>query len=151
MDDEIRHRLRISPDRLEAINAVLLDPDMGAIDGFFDVVAKYGTPEEINRKAARAMHLPSLLERVGKSRPDYLADLEWLEKERNLGVFISEADYRRKVLGDRVDEVTFDDDFAVTLEISACQYLPWVIEVARRAIEQQSLMPGRFIRVRKMK
>jgi hypothetical protein len=151
MDDEIRHRLRISPDRLEAINDVLLDPNMGAIDGFFDVVAKYGTPEEINRKAAIAMHLPALLERVGESRPDYLADLEWLEKERNLGVFISEAEYRRKVLGDRVDEVTFDDDIAVTLEVSACQYFPWVIEAARRAIEQRSLMPGRFIRVRKMK
>ncbi len=151
MDDEIRHRLWITPDRLEAINAVLLDPDMRVIDDFFDVVARYGTPEEINQKAALAMHLPALLERVGEKRPDYLADLEWLEKERNLGVFISEADYRRKVLGDRVDEVTFNDDFAVTLEISACQYFPWVIEVARRAIEQQSLMPGRFIRVRKMK
>lgn len=151
MDDEIRNRLRISPDRLEAINSVMLDPNMGAIEGFFDVVAKYGTPEEINRKAAIAMHLPALLERVGESRSDYLADLEWLEKERNLGVFISEADYRRKVLGDRIDEVTFDDDIAVTLEISACQYFPWVIEAARRAIEQRSLMPGRFIRVRKMK
>jgi hypothetical protein len=151
MDDEIRHRLRISTDRLDAINVVLLDPNMGAIDGFFEVVAKYGTPEEINRKAAIAMHLPALLERVGESRPDYLADLEWLEKERNLGVFISEAEYRRKVLGDKVDEVTFNDDFAVTLEVSACQYFPWVIMAARRAIEQRSLMPGRFIRVRKMK
>lgn len=151
MDDEIRHRLRISPDRLEAINAILLDPNMGAIDGFFDVVAKYGTPEEINRKAAIAMHLPALLERVGESRPDYLADLEWLEKERSLGAFISESDYRRKVLGDRVDDVSFDDDIAVTLEVSACQYFPWVIKAARKAIEQRSLMPGRFIRVRKMK
>jgi hypothetical protein len=39
----------------------------------------------------------------------------------------------------------------VTLEISACQYFDWVIEAARRAISQRSLMPGRFIRVRKMK
>jgi hypothetical protein len=141
----------ISPDRLAAINAVLLNPDMRVIDEFLDVVAKYGTPEEINQKAARTMHLPALLERVGETRPDYLADLEWLEKERNLGVFIGEAEYRRKVLGDKADEMIFNDDFAVTLEVSACQYFPWVIEAARRAIEQRSLMPGRFIRVRKMK
>jgi hypothetical protein len=151
MEDEIRQRLMISPDRLAAINAVLLNPDMRVIDEFLDVVAKYGTPEEINQKATRAMHLPALLERVGETRPDYLADLEWLEKERNLGVFIGEAEYRRKVLGDKADEMIFNDDFAVTLEVSACQYFPWVIEAARRAIEQRSLMPGRFIRVRKMK
>lgn len=55
------------------------------------------------------------------------------------------------MLGDEADDTVFADDFAVTLEISACQYFPWVIEAARRAIEQGSLMPGRFIRVRKMK
>ena len=47
--------------------------------------------------------------------------------------------------------MAFADDFAVTLEISACQYFPWVIEAATRAIAQGTLMPGRFIRVRKMK
>ncbi|MGD2026710.1 MAG: hypothetical protein PVI99_02755, partial [Anaerolineales bacterium] len=41
--------------------------------------------------------------------------------------------------------------FAVTLEISACQYFPWVKMIAQAAIEQEKLMPGRFIRVRKMK
>ena len=39
---------------------------------------------------------------------------------------------------------------AVTLEISALQYFPWVIGEARRAIEKGELMPGRFIRVRNM-
>jgi hypothetical protein len=39
----------------------------------------------------------------------------------------------------------------VTLEISACQYFPWVKMIAQAAIEQEKLMPGRFIRVRKMK
>ncbi len=151
MEDNIRHRLKITPDRLEAINAILLDPGMRAVDDFFEVVGRYGTPEEINKKAALAMHLPSLLDRVGQSRPDYLADLEWLEKQRNLGMFIGEEEYQRKVLGDRYERTSFDDDYAVTLEISACQYFPWVIEAARRAIEQRSLMPGRFIRVRKMK
>ena len=40
---------------------------------------------------------------------------------------------------------------AVTLEISALQYFPWVIAAARKAIAERSLMPGRWIRVRKMK
>jgi hypothetical protein len=60
-------------------------------------------------------------------------------------------DYRRKVLGDKADSTTFNDDFAVTLEISACQYFAYLIEIAKKAIATDSLMPGRFIRVRKMK
>jgi len=45
----------------------------------------------------------------------------------------------------------FPDEFAVTLEISSAQYFPWVIAAAKRAIEREMLVPGRFIRVRKMK
>ena len=52
MDENIIRRLEISPDRLEALNAILLNPDMRVIDDFLAVVARYGTPEEINRKAA---------------------------------------------------------------------------------------------------
>jgi hypothetical protein len=40
---------------------------------------------------------------------------------------------------------------AVTLEISSLQYFPWVIAAARKTIDERSLMPGRWIRVRKMK
>ena len=39
----------------------------------------------------------------------------------------------------------------MTLEISALQYFPWLITEARHAIEQQEVMPARYIRVRKMK
>jgi hypothetical protein len=45
----------------------------------------------------------------------------------------------------------FREDLAVTLEVSSLQYFPWVIETARRAIEARSLLPSRWIRVRKMK
>lgn len=45
----------------------------------------------------------------------------------------------------------FDESFAVTLEISACNFFPWVIKEAKTAIAQHDLMPGRFIRVRSMK
>jgi hypothetical protein len=61
------------------------------------------------------------------------------------------ADYRRKVLGETADTTSFADDFAVTLEISAAQYFPWLKVMAERAIEKGQLVPGRFIRVRKMK
>jgi len=151
MDADIRKRLEIPTDRLKAINAVLLDPDMRVVNDFLQVVAKYGTPEEINRQAQEAAELPALLEKVKKVKPEYLDDLDWLAEQRNAGAFISVADYRRKVLGDKADQTQFADDFAVTLEISACQYFPWAIEAARQAIDREMLVPGRFIRVRKMK
>jgi hypothetical protein len=47
--------------------------------------------------------------------------------------------------------MAFNDDYAVTLEISACQYFLYLIEIAKKAIATDALMPGRFIRVRKMK
>ena len=65
MDENIIRRLEISPDRLEALNAILLNPDMRVIDDFLAVVAKYGTPEEINARAQAARQLPLLRERVG--------------------------------------------------------------------------------------
>ncbi len=152
MIENIRERLKIPPERLDAINTILVDPNMSAIKDFLDVVSKYGTPEEINAKAKQAIALPALLKRVKQTRPEYLIDLQWLQQQADQGAFISIAEYRRQVLG--VDRFRFNDDFddfAVTLEISACQYFPWVIAAAKRAIAQQSLMPGRFIRVRKMK
>jgi hypothetical protein len=124
---------------------------MDVVNDFLDVVAKYGTPEEINAKAQQASTLSTLLQRVEQIQPEYLAALKWLKEQRDNKAFISVAEYRRKVLGNKVDNFTFADDLAVTLEISACQYFPWAIAAAQRAIERGSLMPGRFIRVRKMK
>jgi hypothetical protein len=42
------------------------------------------------------------------------------------------------------------EERAVTLEISALQFFPWLIAEARQAIERRELMPGRYIRVRRM-
>jgi hypothetical protein len=151
MNEDIRQRLQISPDRLDALNGILLDPEMRVINDFLDVVAKYGTPEEINEKADAARQLPALLKRVEETHPEYLADLEWLAEQRDKGVFISVADYRRKVLGDTADTITFADDFAVTLEISAAQFFPYLRPLVEKAIANGELVPGRFIRVRKMK
>ncbi len=151
MDKSLRQKLKIPASRLEDINAILLDPDEQVISNFLEVVAKYGSPEEINRKAEAARQLPALLERVKATQPDYLKDLKWLEEQRDRGAFITIPDYRRKVLGVKADEIKFKDEYAVTLEVSATQYFPWVIAAAQQAIAQKTLMPGRFIKVRKMK
>jgi hypothetical protein len=151
MDEKLRQLLKIPYDRLDDINAVLLNPDMRVVNDVLAVVEKYGTPEEINRKAERARQLPSLLKRVEQTQPSLLKDLKWLQEQCDRKAFISVPEYRRKVLGSKADRTVFADDYAVTLEVSALQYFPWVIEAAKRAISQQSLMPGRWIKVRKMK
>jgi hypothetical protein len=149
--DILRARLRIPHNRLDAINDLLLDPHSRVVNDLLDVVAKYGTPEEINRQADEARNLDNLLFRLAEHNCQYLDDIEWLIAQRDAGAFIAEADYRRKVLGARADQMTFRDDFAVTLEISGAQYFPWLIEETRQAIAHGELMPGRFIRVRKMR
>jgi hypothetical protein len=148
---DLRNRLEISPDKLDAINKILLNPEMEVINDFLEVVQKYGTPEEINTKADQARQMDNLLAKVKDKQPAYLEDLAWLQEQQEAGAFISVADYQAKVLGDKAHKMHFADDFAVTLEISACQYFPWIRLIAEKSIEEGTLMPGRFIRVRKMK
>ena len=151
MANHLRERLQIPAARLDAINAILEDPDMRVVDDLLKVVEKYVTPEEINRKAEAARQLPALYERVKAVHPGYLDDLYWLEEQRDAQRFISIKDYRRKVLGAKVNQIEFDEANPVTLEVSAAQYFPFVIHAAQRAIDEGTLVPGRFIRVRKMK
>ncbi len=151
MTDELRERLRIPKEHLDSINTLLTDPDVTVIEDFLKVVGKYGTPEEINGKAEQARRLPNLMQRLRDMNSPYTGELEWLAAQRDRGAFVSEAEYRRQVLGRRADRMSFNQDFAVTLEVSAMQYFPWLMTEARRAIDRGELMPGRFIRVRKMK
>ena len=99
--EELRARLRIPHSRLDDINALLLDPDLRVVNDLLDVVAKYGTPEEINAKAAKARDLDNLMTRLAEHDCCYLDDLIWLQKQRDEGAFVTEAEYRRQVLGDR--------------------------------------------------
>jgi len=146
-----REKLAIGPDRLQEINEFLMSEDNPLTTAILDLIEKYGGVEEINRKAREARQLDNLMAILEKKKSPYVDDLTWLQEKRDDDAFITIRDYRRKVLGDRADSMTFDDSFAVTLEISACQYFPWIIEEARVAIEREELMPGRVIRVRKMK
>jgi hypothetical protein len=148
---DLRNRLAIPYARLDELNSFLLDPDSRVVNDILAVIARYGTPEEINRRARAAGQLPALLERVRAAHPGYLADLDWLAAERDRGAFVSVAAFRRGVLGSRSDTLEFRDDVAVTLEVSALQYFPWVIAAARKTIAERALMPARWIQVRRMK
>ena len=147
----IQKLLKISPDKLKAFNSVLLDPNSQVMKDFLEVVAKYGTPEEINKKHRASRKMDNLFKLVQERNPDAVKDLNWLIQQRDNGAFISVADYRRKVLGDAAKSMKFKDKYAVTLEVSALQYFPWVRVMAEQAIANQTLMPGRYIAVRRMK
>ncbi len=148
--DDLRDKLRITNEQLDAINDFLLDPSNEVINQFLEVVNRYGTPEEINAKARAARDLDFLLGQLRDSGSTYLSDLEWLIKQRDTDSFVTVDEFRKKILGDRVENITFNEKNAVTLEISALQFFPWLISEARQAIEKEELLPGRYIRVRNM-
>jgi hypothetical protein len=151
MDEKYRKLLAIPQDRLQAINGVIMDPKSDVMRAFLAVVDKHGTPDEINRKHLAARAVPALLKKVEAARPEHLKDIRWLQDQVQASRFISTREYRRKVLGPDADKRTFADDYAVTLEVSALQYFEWIREMAEHALADGSLIPGRFIAVRKMK
>lgn len=148
---DLRDRLKISHERLNELNNFLLDPNNELINRLLAIVEKYGGPEEINRRAAEACKLTNLMDRLRELNSPYLADIEWLMEQRDRRAFIRIADYRKRILGEKAGTMKFKDQNAVTLEISALQFFPWLIAEAKHSIEKEQLMPGRFIRVRNMK
>lgn len=151
MDKNYRDLLAIPAERLESINNVLTGINSQVITNFLAVVAKYGTPEEINQNHRTNRKLDVLLTKVAAKNPAYLADLQWLQEHRDHGSFTTIQAYRNRVLGDRAKDIKINDKNAVTLEVSALQYFPWIRRMCEKAISDGSLVPGRFIAVRKMK
>ena len=149
--DGLKKRLRIREMNLREINDFLLREDNPLVNDLLKIVDKYGGIDEINRRARETRKLENLMNRLRRKKSPYEKDLEWLIEQRDKGAFISIPDYRRKILGKRADSMKFDESFAVTLEISAFNFFPWLVEEAKRAIAQQDLMPARYIRVRSMK
>jgi len=147
---EMRERLLIQAADVAAVNAFLASPDNPFVNSLIDVVEKYGGVEQINRAADEAGRLETRLERLREEHSPYLADVEWLAAQRDAGAFVTLPEYRRAVLGAAADTTVADEESAVTLEISALQFFPWLIAEARQAIEKRELMPGRFIRERNM-
>jgi hypothetical protein len=149
--DDLKKRLGIREENLKEINDFLLRKDNPLVDGLIKIVEKYGGVDKINRKARESHKFENLMRRLEKKRSPFIKNLEWLIKQRDKEAFISIPDYRRKILGKKADSMRFDESFAVTLEISAFNFLPWLIEEAKRSIAKQDLMPSRYIRVRSMK
>ena len=145
-----RQKLRIDENRLREINDFLLSEDNPLVTDLFDLIEKYGGVDEINKKAREARDFSNLLAKLEAKDSPYVKDLLWLQEQRDNDAFISVPDYKEKILGDKGKSMKFDDSFAVTLEVSACQYFPWLIAEAKQSIEKGELMPGRFIRVRNM-
>jgi hypothetical protein len=148
---DLRDRLRIDEDNVRKVNDLLLRKDNPLVNGLLEIVDKYGGVDEINRRAKEEGRAARLIERLRKADSQFVTGLEWLTNQRDRGAFISIPDYRRKVLGNKADSMKFDETFAVTLEISAFNFFPWLIEEAKRSIAKQELMPARYIRVRSMK
>ena len=146
----LRKLLTISDNRLAEINALLTDPGNELINELLGVIEAFGGPQQINRKAQEAAKFENLMARLKAAKSPYLDDLNWLIEQRDNGAFIRMPDYYGRVLGDEAKAVEIDHKNAVTLEISALQYFPWLIAEARRSIDKQELMPGRYIRVRNM-
>ena len=69
MSQDLHNLLKIPYDRLDEINAVLTNTEERVINEFLAVVEKYGTPEEINSKAAEARKMENLLVKVKELAP----------------------------------------------------------------------------------
>lgn len=140
---------QIESNRLQAINEFLSKSPNPVLDPLLELVEKNGGADLINERARKNGSLSSLLERLKKKNSMYAEQLDWLAEQRDAGRFIPIADYATKIGAPQSPQL--DSSYQVTLEISALQYFPWLISEARRAVERQELMPGRFIRVRAMK
>jgi hypothetical protein len=148
---ELRKKIKITDKAIKALNNFLTDENNVLINDLFEIINTYGGVDEINKKAKDARNFDKILAKLENKKPEYANDIEWLIEQRDNNAFISIADYRKKILGEKASEMKFDKDFAVTLELSACQYFPFLIDMVKAAIDERNLMPGRIIRVRKMK
>jgi len=146
----LRDRLRITADDVAAVNELLCGQHNGLMDGLLDLVDDFGGVDGINRSADEAGDLGNRLARLEAEGSPWLAGLDWLREQRDTGAFVTLDEYRDAALGAGGAARRLDETTAVTLEISALQYFPWLIAEAEQAIERRELMPGRYIRVRNM-
>jgi len=149
--ENLYEKLRIPQENLEVINSYLTNPSNTLVKNLLDIINKYGGVEAINQKANEARNLENLIGRLKKQKSPYLKDINWLKEQINKKSFIKIEDYKKEVLGKEYFQTKFNEDFGITLEISALQFFPWLISEAKEAIKQKELMPSRFIRVRNMK
>ena len=75
------HELAIAPGALDAVNR-LLDDDSPLVRDLRAVVARYGTPDEINTRAAQARALPALLNHLDQLGSPIAAPVSPIASER---------------------------------------------------------------------
>lgn len=143
--------LEIPAERLEQVNYLLSDPNSSVMHEFSDVVRKYGTPMQINALHAASRTPSALRQQIADKQPAHLADLDWLAAQIRSERFVSIHEFLRANQLPLPSAQAASAGHPVTLEVSALQYFPWVRAMAEEAIAQRSLVPSRFIAVRKMK
>jgi len=147
---DLKEMLKIKTKDLDIVNQLITSPDNKQVKELCDLIEKFGGARAINEKAQQARHPETLMKRLKEINSPYVADLEWLMEQRDKKAFISMDDYCKNILGKDADASSIDSINAVTLEISALQFFPWLMAQAKQAIEKKQLMPGRIIRVRNM-
>ncbi|MDA8136364.1 MAG: hypothetical protein M0T82_17235 [Desulfobacteraceae bacterium] len=142
--------LKIEQKDMDIVNRLFTDPDNQQVNALSALIERFGGAAAINEKARQARDPENLMQRLKALNSPYVADLEWLTKQRDQKAFVSMDDYCKTVLGETSGSASVDFSNAVTLEISAMQFFPWLIAEAKQAIDKKELMPGRVIRVRNM-
>ena len=143
---QLTQMLEIKSKDVDIINNLITDPALPQVKSLCDLIEKFGGVDAINQKAAQARKPENLMQRLHELNSPYAADIDWLVKQRDNNAFVSLDAFCDQVSsGGPVDYTN-----AVTLEISAMQFFPWLIAQAKTAIDNKQLMPGRFIRVRNM-
>ncbi|MCK5543418.1 MAG: hypothetical protein KAI40_12065 [Desulfobacterales bacterium] len=139
--------LKISAKDIDIVNQILTNTDNKLVKDLTNLIEKFGGADAINEKAKQAKKPDVLMQQLKDMKSPYVADLEWLMEQKDNKAFVSMNEYCEN-LG--VDYEKIDSKNAVTLEISALQFFPWLISQAKKAIKNKELMPGRIIRVRNM-
>lgn len=142
--------LNIEQKDLDIVNRLFTDPDNEQVNALSALIERFGGAAAINEKARQARDPGNLMQRLKALNSPYVADLEWLTDQRDQKAFVSMDDYCKTVLGETGGSASVDFSNAVTLEISAMQFFPWLMAEAKQAIDKKELMPGRIIRVRNM-
>lgn len=146
----LKDMLKIEQEDLDIINQFFSDPDNKQVNDLSGLIEKFGGAAAINEKAKQARNPESLMKRLKDINSPYVADLEWLMEQRDQKAFVSMEEFCKTVLGEKGSAESVDFSNAVTLEVSAMQFFPWLIAEAKQAIDKKELMPGRIIRVRNM-
>jgi len=147
---DLKEMLKIETKDLDIVNQLIANPDNEQVSALTGLIEKFGGVKAINEKAKQARNPENLMQRLKDIQSPYVSDIEWLMEQRDQKAFISMEDYCKNILGSEADTSLVDFSNAVTLEVSAMQFFPWLIAQARQAIEKKELLPGRIIRVRNM-